>query len=133
MWYLISHVRGVRGVYIVRFDIIKFNFNCWFKVQFRCFNIAANYISNSHILKALLKWSVRWRNIFLLFSDFWLNLGGFSLITLVSSERRSVSDLWWTSSFPTFFNYYCCFYINCFSYFSLSVDREIMSWSVFPK
>ena len=43
-----------------------------------------------------------------------------SLITLVSSERHSVSDFRWTSSIQIFLDYSCCFPFNPFNFSGFS-------------
>ena len=56
-----------------------------------------------------------------------------SFISLVYSERRSASELRINSSFQILFDYFCCFYLNCFSYsFFLSniiSDLAYIYWS----
>ena len=97
MQYLIFCVKGVDSFYVISFDVIKFNFNCCFKFRFFRFNIDANSIYDTHILRLLFKGYGTWRNMIPFFSDFgWKLLSFFS--ALISSYRRSVSYFRLTSS-----------------------------------
>ena len=62
-----------------------------------------------------------------LFSNIWSYL---SNIYWSLTSIYGVSELIITSSFPIFFEYLCCFPLNCFSYFNCSSYQEIMAWSV---
>ena len=54
-------------------------------------------------------------NMLIVFNEFWLKTVCWLFIPLVSSDRRSIYYLRLSRTFPSFFNYSFCFYLNCFS------------------
>ena len=104
IWYF--HVERVDGFHVVRFDLVKFNFNFCFKFLFGCFNLSADSVSDTHLLKDFFKWCGKLRYMILLLAYFWRNLLFHSLITLVPYDRRSFYDLRLTSS-SIYLSYFC--------------------------
>ena len=102
-WYY--HVKGVNIFHLVRFDIIKFHFNCCFNFQFGWFIfllnlflaliLSSSYSKDVVSVEIYLSWST-------IFDE---NLVVVSFISFVYSERHSVSDLILTISFTIFFYY----------------------------
>ena len=70
---------------------------------------------NTHIFSPLFKGCGKFRNVILVFNDFWWKLFYYFRI-LVSPERRSSFDLRGTSSIPIFFDSSYCLTFNFFNY-----------------
>ena len=133
MWYMIFSCQGSWWFLHYHIWYHQVSFNYYSKDQFGYFNIDADYISDTYLLKALFKGFSKWIYMLLLFNDFWWKLGGFHFRNLVYSERRSVSDFiltmssFYLSKFSSFWSSLSCILSKC------SSERPNMAWIVVPK
>ena len=107
---------------MISFGIIKFLFNCFLRFEFCyfCFTI------DTDIFNPLFKVREKFRNMLPIFNEFWWKIVSF--VTLVYSDRPSVSDLIGTGSFQILFDSSYCF---SFNYFNYSCCRVNMACIVF--
>ena len=60
---------------MVSFDIVKFHFNCYFKVQFGLLNINSNSVSDTLLIKELFKGCGKLIDMLILLNEFLWKLG----------------------------------------------------------
>ena len=121
---LYFHVNGVDFFHMIIFDLINFLFRYCLRFEFSLFNFAIYSVFGTHIFNPLFKRCGKFRNICIVFNEFlWKHV---SSITVVSSERSSVSGLIGIIPIPIFFHSSCCFTLKSFS--SLCCFSNIWSY-----
>ena len=89
---------------MIRFDIIKFLFNCCLRIEFFCFGFSID----AHIFNNIFKGCGKFRNILLGVNND-ENLFVVYFGTLVYFDIHGASDLRGTISIPIFFDSLCFF------------------------